>query len=120
MKINKIISGISLGIILHWISLFLSTQKISNADNDIYEPAATGGFPLKIYEYPHSAMGNDHPPLDTWPLFFLNLFIWIIIGLIFSMFLNKKIEDKKIIKILVALAIIMSILGKIFLLTKFD
>jgi hypothetical protein len=116
---NKIISGISLGIILHWVSLFLSTQKILNAD-DMYGPCATGGFPLKIYEYPYSPMGNDHPPIDTWPIFFLNLLIWIILGLLISLIFNKKFEDKKIIKILIITAIIMSMIGKIFLLIKFD
>jgi len=117
---NKILSITSVRTILHWLSLFFSYKKLPNAYENINEPIATGGFPLKIFEYPVPPMGNDWPPTDTWPTFFLNLGVWIIIGLIISLILGKKTEDKKILKIINTSAIILSILGMFYITLKFD
>ena len=70
---KKIISGLGIGIILQWISLFFSYRELPNAFEDINKPIATGGFPFKAFEYPVPPMGSDWPPVDMWPMFFANL-----------------------------------------------
>ena len=65
---KKIISIISLGIVLNWLSIFFSYKKPGNLD--INQSIGTGGFPLKIFSYPFPPMGHDWPPLEAWSIFF--------------------------------------------------
>ena len=117
---NKIISALGIGIILQWLSLFFSYKELPNAYKDINEPIATGGFPFQTFEYPVPPMGSDWPPTDTWPIFFLNLAIWVFIGMLIVLNLNKKLENKKIFYIINTLAIVLSVLGVFYIMLRFD
>lgn len=117
---NKIVPAMSIGIILQWLSLFFSYRELPSAYQDIKKIIATGGFPLKIFEYPVPPMGSDWPPANTWPTFFLNFTIWLAIGLLISILLAKKLEDKRLIKSLGILAILLSVIGIFYIMFKFD
>lgn len=115
---NKIISIISLGISLNWLSLFFSYHKLQNTD--INQAIATGGFPLKVFEYPFPPMGHDWPPLETWPIFFVNLFIWIAFACLIGFLMGKKMGKRKMMSFLVISAIVLSLLGIFYIMLKFD
>jgi hypothetical protein len=115
---NKIIVSISFGIIAQWLSLFFSYQKIQ--DSNINQSIATGGFPLKIFEYPFPPMGHDWPPVEYWPMFFLNLFIWIVVGFLISFLFSKKTINKKAVVAFVIFSIALSLLGIFYIMLKFD
>ncbi|EKE05561.1 MAG: hypothetical protein ACD_19C00217G0001 [uncultured bacterium] len=117
---NKIISGLKIGIILQWLSLFFSYQKLPNAFEDINKPIATGGFPFKVFEYPVSPMGNNWPPSDMWPMFFANLAIWLVVGILIALIFGKKLENNKVFKTITLSAIILSIIGILYIMLKFD
>lgn len=118
---RKIIASISLGVIAQWLSLFFSYKKLPSAyQNIIDQPIATGGWPLKIFEYPFPPMGHDWPPVGDWPMFFLNLLIWIAIGFMLTLFLGKKLVGKRILIYLIFSAIILSVLGLFYIMIKFD
>lgn len=115
---KKIISIISMGVLLNWLSIFFSYKKLDNLD--INQPIATGGFPLKIFSYPVPPMGHDWPPVEVWPIFFLNLIIWIIVASIISFILGKRFEYRRSMASSVVSAIFMSIFGLFYLMLKFD
>jgi hypothetical protein len=119
---NKIISTISIGVALQWLSLFFSYRKLPNFfQGNINQSIATGGWPLKIFEYPVPPMGHDWPPsVGDWPIFFLNLLIWIAVGFILTSFLDKKVAEKRVLFFLILSAIILSILGLFYIMLKFD
>lgn len=118
---NKIIPIVSLGISLNWLSLFFSYSRLPNFyQGNISQPIATGGFPLKIFEYPVPPMGSDWPPISAWPMFILNLIIWLFVAFIISWLLNKKVENRKVMIISIILAIVLSILGLLYIMLKFD
>ena len=115
---NITIVALSLGIIMMWISLFISYQRLPDA-NSLSKPIATGGFPITIFEYPPGALGNDSPPIDSWGLFYLNLGFWIIIGTGIAILLRKHL-NKRISYICLIVSIIISIYGLGYLFIKFD
>ena len=115
---NKIISIISLGISLNWLSLFFSYHKLQKLD--INQAIATGGFPFKVFEYPFPPMGHDWPPPETWPIFFVNLFIWLVFACLIVFLISKKVENRKIITFLIISAIALSLFGIAYIMLKFD
>lgn len=117
---NKILSAVSFGVILQWFSLFFSYRELPNAYENINKPIATGGFPFRTFEYPVPPMGSDWPPADTWPTFFLNFAIWLVIGLVISLLFGKKLENKKMIKTIGILAVLLSVFGVFYIMFKFD
>lgn len=117
---NKILSALSIGVILQWLSIFLSYRELPNAYVDINKPIATGGFPFKAFEYPVPPMGSDWPPVEMWPMFFLNLAIWLAVGLIVAFLLSNKITNQKVFKTIGILAILLSVLGIFYIMLMFD
>lgn len=121
---NKIIFIISLGTVFLWLSLFFSYTELPNAyhNMNISEPIATGGFPLKAFEYPVPPMGNDWPPSNAWFPFFINFIIWLCVStFLTSLFFEKETENRKwLIRIIPFLAIIFSIVGVVYITFKFD
>lgn len=117
---NKIISALGIGIILQWLSLFLSYRELPNAYKDINKPITTSGFPFKVFEYPVPPMGSNWPSADSWLTFFLNLAIWLIIGIVAVLLLGKKLENKKTIKTISILAVLLSVIGVSYIRLKFD
>lgn len=117
---NKIVSIISLSIILQWLSLFFSYQKLSQITRDLTEPFATGGFPLKIFEYPVPPMGHDWPPAETWPMFFLNLLLWLILSFFILFFIKKDFFTNKKSLLLFGLACFFTLIGIFYLMLLFD
>ncbi|MFA5360152.1 MAG: hypothetical protein WC349_04315 [Patescibacteria group bacterium] len=115
---NKIISIISLGVILNWLSLFFSYRRLPNID--INQPFATGGFPLKIFTYPFPPMGHDWPPAGDWPIFFLNLLIWLAAVFLISFLFGKKMASRKTMAALVISAAVLSLIGIFYIVLKFD
>jgi len=65
-------------------------------------------------------MGNDWPPMEAWPVFFLNLIIWIIVASVIFFILGKRFENRRSMTSLVVSAIFMSMLGLSYLMLKFD
>lgn len=117
---NKIISGLGIGLILQWLSLFFSYRELPNAYEDISRPIATGGFPFKAFEYPVPPMGSDWPPAEMWPMFFLNLAIWLMVGLFIALAVGKRLENQKVFKTIGILAILLSVFGIFYIMLKFD
>lgn len=117
---NKIISGLGIGAILQWLSLFFSYRELPNAYEDISKPIGTGGFPFKAFEYPVPPMGNDWPPAEMWPMFFVNFAIWLAVGLLVAFVLSKKITNPKVLKTISILAILLSVFGIFYIMLKFD
>ncbi len=115
---NITIIALSLGIIMIWISLFTSYQRLPDA-NSLSKPIATGGFPITVFEYPPGALGNNNPPIDSWGLFYLNLVFWIIVGTGIAILLRKHL-NKRISYIFLTMSIIISIYGLGYILIKFD
>ena len=115
---NITMTVLSLGVIMMWLSLFLSYQELPNA-NDLSRPIAIGGFPITVFEYPPGALGNDEPPIDSWGLFYLNLGFWIIIGAVIAILLRKYL-NRKIFYTFFITSIVISIFGLGYLFIKFD
>ncbi|OGY78755.1 MAG: hypothetical protein A3B74_03125 [Candidatus Kerfeldbacteria bacterium RIFCSPHIGHO2_02_FULL_42_14] len=117
-----VILSMCLGIILTWFSLMLSYQEIPNNINVLEKPIASGGFPLKAFEYPHPPMGADFPPIQTWSLFYKNFFFWLLVSVPMIMLLRSKIS--KVIFMRTALILTLSLWvtagGLGYLLLKFD
>jgi len=114
-NIRKItIVALLLGIIMMWISLFVSYQDLPDS-----KPVATGGFPITAFEYPPGALGSNVPPIDSWELFYLNLCFWIVIGTGLTILLRKYLNKKRCCIFLIA-SIIISIYGLGYILLKFD
>ncbi|MFA7088036.1 MAG: hypothetical protein WC146_01705 [Patescibacteria group bacterium] len=118
---NKIISAVSIGVILQWLSLFFSYRKLPNFfQGNISQPIATGGFPLNIFKYPVPPMGNNWPPVNSWPMFILNLLIWLVIAFSFALLLGKTMKNRKVMAASVIFAIILCLLGTLYIMIKFD
>jgi len=118
---SKIISAISIGVILQWLSLFFSYRRLPNFyQGNINQPVATGGFPLKFFEYPVPPMGSNWPPANSWPMFIINLTIWLLVAFIIFWLLGKKVENKKVMAISVISAVVLSLLGIFYIMLKFD
>ena len=117
---NKILPAISLGVILQWLSLFLSYRQLPDAFEDVQKPIAAGGFPLKIFEYPAHPMGGGWPPAEMWPAFFLNLGIWCAVGFVLTLLFSKKLDNKKAQAALIATALILTLMGCLYLVLLFD
>jgi hypothetical protein len=115
---NKILSIISLGISFNWLSLFFSYHKLQNTD--INQAIATGGYPLKVFEYPFPPMGHDWPPAGAWPLFFVNLFIWMAFASLIIFFTGKKMENRTMMSFLAISAIVLSLFGIFYIMLNFD
>lgn len=115
---NTIVSGLGIGVVLHWLSLFLSYRELP--DEGIYKPIATGGFPFKAFEYPFPPMGSDWPPADMWPMFFLNLVIWMAVSVLVVFVLGKKLKNQKLYKAISILATLLSVFGIFYIMLKFD
>ena len=116
---NKIISALGIGVILQWLSLFLSYRELPNAYANINNPIAIGGFPFKTFDYPVPPMGSNWPPADTWPTFFLNLAIWLVIAFIIALLLGNKLENKKLFKTIGVLAILLSVFGIFYIIRTY-
>lgn len=119
---KKILLALGLGVILQWLSIFGSYRLLPHFYDDIIdlEPIATSGFPFKTFEYPFPPMGNNWPPSDVWPAFFMNLIFWIIVGIIITLQFGNKLESKKVLIKIVVVAIFLSMIGIIHLRLKFD
>ncbi len=115
---KKIIFIISLGVWFLWISLFSSYEKISGAKN-IYEPEATGGFPLTAFWYPHSPMGSNYPPSESWFPFLLNFLFWLIVAFAVYFIFKDKIKNKRFGWFIFS-AISISIVGTAYLVLMYD
>lgn len=118
---NITIAVSSLGIVMMWISLFISNHELPynyiNFSNPA--PAALGGFPITVFEYPPAALGSNVPPVDSWGLFYLNFIFWIIIGAAMSIALRKHFSRQVSFKLFAA-SIIISLYGLGYLMLKFD
>jgi hypothetical protein len=114
--INKIVFSISLGVWLLWISLFFSYKKLGN-DSIV---VATGGFPFKALDYPCCYAGSDWPPSESWPLFFANFGIWLIVGFIISLFIDSsKLNNRNLFGFFLS-AISVSVVGLAYLALMYD
>jgi hypothetical protein len=84
-------------LILNWLSIFASKQFVPYASESFalehYLPQSTAGFPLKVFDYPFSPMGNDHVPLYMWKNFYINFAIWFLVSIILYFFIPRKIKD---------------------------
>lgn len=115
---NITIAALSLGIIMMWMALFVSNQKLPNY-NDLTQPEARGGFPVTAFEYPPAALGGNFPPIDSWGLFYLNLVFWIIAGASIAVIFCKY-SNKQTLFNLFAASFIVSLYGLGYLFAKFD
>ncbi|MEI7741139.1 MAG: hypothetical protein WCJ29_01390 [bacterium] len=112
--------AVSFGVILNWLSLFLSYKAFPFVADNIYASIASGGFPIKAFEYPLSPMGNDWPPAHMWPMFFLNLAVWVAVGFVVSAMIGKRVENKKLLAGATIAAILLSVIGLVYLVLQFD
>lgn len=114
-------AGLSLGVILMWLSLVVSNKNLpyNYIDFSNPAPAAIGGFPITAFEYPLGALGSNVPPTDSWGLFYLNLGFWIILGAAVSIILRKYFSRQVSFKLFASSAII-SLCGLGYLMLKFD
>ena len=115
---NIIIAALSLGIMMMWVALFISDQKLPNG-NDLTKPEAAGGFPIMGFEYPPPALGGNTPPLDSWGLFYLNLVFWIVAGASIAI-IFRKYSNKQTLFNLFAASFLVSLYGLGYLFAKFD
>lgn len=115
-KVARVV--VALASIALWISLFLSYRIAPNAylTNDF--PIANGGFPFRVFGYPGTSMGGDVPPLQSWPVFYLNVIFWTILS--FGFFpLLKRIPRAARTYILLT-AMLTTLAGASYLLLQFD
>lgn len=120
--------ALSLGWIANWAALFLSyrlnpafkwpesgmpTLDLNNPES-IY---ATGGFPLRAYDYPFPPLGPG-PEQSEWP-FVLNVIFWILIAYIVVYCLRGKFP-KYFENIVGGAAVITTLIGLGYLLIRFD
>jgi len=115
------ITALSLGIIMMWVSLFVSYQRLpyNYIDFSNPAPAALGGFPITAFEYPPGALGSNEPPINTWSLFYLNLVFWIIVGTGAAMILRKYLNNQVSFKLFIS-SVIISLYGLGYLFLEFD
>lgn len=114
------VCGICLGMVLMWLSLMLSYQNIPENFDILNKPIATGGFPLKAFEYPHAPMGNDVPPTEMWPLFYVNFLFWLVVSVPIIIALRKKILTTSFVRTAIVLTAWVSAGGLGYLVLKFD
>jgi hypothetical protein len=119
---KRILLSFGTGVILQWLTLFGSYRPLPHFYDNVvdFEPVAVGGFPFKVFEYPYPPMGDNWPPAEAWPAFFLNLLFWIIIGIIITWRFGDKLKNKKIVAGIVLMSIFLSIIGAVYLRLKFD
>ncbi|OGM00586.1 hypothetical protein A2480_04560 [Candidatus Uhrbacteria bacterium RIFOXYC2_FULL_47_19] len=65
-------------------------------------------------------MGSDWPPSDIWPMFFANLAIWLVVGILIALIFSKKLENNKVFKTIGISAILLSVIGIFYIMFKFD
>ncbi len=118
---NIAIPVLSLGIMMMWISLFVSYRGLPYNYIDFSNPApsALGGFPITAFEYPPAALGSNVPPTDSWGLFYLNLFFWLVVGVAITILFRQKITKQLSFKLFCA-SILISLYGLGYLFAEFD
>ncbi len=119
-----------LGYALTWISLILSYREnpLFNPSGeagalrfDITDPTtifATGGWPFKVYDYPVPPMGPG-PEQSELP-FLANLIVWTALSFVILRLAKEEKLPKNLDAKLVTLAVVLTIIGCVYLLLKFD
>jgi uncharacterized MnhB-related membrane protein len=116
------ITTASLGSVFLWISLWLSIKILPQSSPvNVSAPIESAGFPFTAFLYPHPPMGNDVPPLNMWPPFFLNAVIWMSIAWVI-LHITKRFgwNQRKIYPTIIILGILCSLIGLGYTLVKFD
>ncbi len=119
MTKRTVISMVSLGIILQWLSLFLS-YRLTGASLGRGQVLATGGFPFKIFEYPFSSLGNDWPTLSMWGMFVLNLLVWTAFAFVVVNILGKKFDVSYVVYAVSGVSIFCTAVGLLYIVFQFD
>ncbi len=74
---------IALALILTWVSIWVSFERLlysGNPFNDTSIVAGSSGFPFTVFYYPPAPMGNDIPDQGSIFPFALNAMIYFIIS----------------------------------------
>lgn len=87
--IGKTLYFLTISTLFNWLILFLSYQRLHSITP--FDPVAQGGFPFVAFKYPHDIIGENYPPVEQWPLFFINLLCYATIALGFMYFFRQRI-----------------------------
>lgn len=109
--------GSTFFVIFFWISLFLSFRVTGE---ELTKRFATGGFPIRSFVYSSPPMGNDHVPLEAWGGFAVNVLFWFFVCSLIFPLLPERFRTEKWKCIIVCGAIVLTIIGKGYLLLRFD
>ena len=109
--------GSTFFVIFFWISLFLSFRVTGE---ELTKRFATGGFPIRSFVYSSPPMGNDHVPLEAWGGFAVNVLFWFFVWSLIFPLLPERFRTEKWKCIIVCGAIVLTIIGKGYLLLGFD
>lgn len=120
--------GLTAGTVLHWIALIASYRSVNFLYRKLPEQlidmgtapfSGVGGFPIRVFEYPHPPLGTG-VPLTSMDSFFLHLLIWVAVATLIAFILPKNWVTKNATIIATSLAVIATIIGVVYLLVKFD
>lgn len=109
----------SLVVIVQWVVLIFSERSLPQQDIWL-DPMSVAGFPFKSLYFPSPPLGGDYVPLSMWPKFYVNYGFWLLIIIFIYLLFPVRFKTKKIQKRLLIVASVLTLLGCLYLLLKFD
>ncbi len=106
--------------VLLWLSVFISRHGLAESAN--FKKCSVAGFPFEVFTFPCGAMGGDYVPREMWTPFYLNYLLWIAVSVLIALAISKTkiFKNKKTMKILLAVYIVINFYGLGMLLLAFD
>ena len=106
--------------VLLWLFVFTSRHRL--AENSDFKKCSVAGFPFEVFTFPCGAMGGDYVPREMWALFYLNYLLWIAVSILIIFVISKTeiFKNKKAMKILLTVYIVINFYGLGMLLLAFD
>ncbi|MFH1535400.1 MAG: hypothetical protein ABIF80_05495 [Patescibacteria group bacterium] len=130
-KLNYKKIAFCLAIILVWTSLWVSFSDLpinqDALDTYWHSPetlktpmVSQAGFPFRTFYFPLASMGNDIPDQGSFFPFALNTMIWFMFSYLVVRFLPKKWLSKRIEQSFIYSSFILSLVGLLWIILKYD
>ena len=106
--------------VLLWLSVFISRHRL--AESSDFKKCAAAGFPFEVFTFPCGAMGGDYVPISMWTPFYLSYLLWMAVSVLIALTISKTkiFKNKKTMKILLAVYIVVNFYGLGMLILAFD
>lgn len=119
--VKNALNIISISVILGFASLLFSYREVIPTPEDSSATFASGGFPIRAFEYPFPALGSNEIPLRMLLLYGVDILFWVAIILILSMVIPQvKNVITKYHVVLIPLGTIALSVTYLYLMIRFD